>query len=106
VLTEEAEDLNQRHDLQLVIAVIAQTVPAIRALRAGRRILATLRDFVRGVGDQSGGLVAAANEAREVGDRLSTAIEILELRLQDLERAQNERRQLLGQRRRLDCERE
>jgi len=102
-LSQKAETLDRRRDLQLAITALSETVPAIRVLRGAQGIRAALRAFVRGVGAETGTLSTRAAEAGDLANRFDLGIRNLRFALDELEGRQDERRRLIDRQSRLDC---
>lgn len=100
-LSEEADRLNTRHALQLAIAAIPAGAAAAVVIRLGRGIVAALRAFVDAV--DLAGLRDVQDEADDLADRFDRAIEEFEFRLDELQRLQEERRELVQAREALGC---
>lgn len=100
-LSEEAESLNAEHELRLKIMAITMLVPGMAAIRAGRGIIAALREFASG--SDLPGLLEVQAEAGDIADRFDDAIYEFELRLENLQRLQEEERQLRQELEALGC---
>lgn len=102
-LSETAARFNFQHDLQLAISAISAVISATAAGRAAGSIVAALRAFVRSAGDSAGQFTTLRSEADALADRFDDAIGNFEFRLQELQRLQDEWREMRQARAELGC---